>query len=61
MISQACATSVAAIHAAAASQQSRAAGARLVVTTDRTSNGPHLVYPRTTGPGRHRRQRELGA
>jgi acetyl-CoA acetyltransferase family protein len=51
MISQACATSVAAIHAAAASQQSSATGARLVVTTDRTSNGPHLVYPRTTGPG----------
>jgi len=51
MISQACATSVAAIHAAAASQQPRATGARLVVTTDRTSNGPHLVYPRTTGPG----------
>jgi acetyl-CoA acetyltransferase family protein len=51
MISQACATSVAAIHAAAASQQSSKTGARLVVTTDRTSNGPHLVYPRTTGPG----------
>jgi len=51
MISQACATSVAAIHAASASQQARATGARLVVTTDRTSNGPHLVYPRTAGPG----------
>jgi len=51
MISQACATSVAAIHAAAASQQASPAGARLVVTTDRTSNGPHLVYPRTSGPG----------
>jgi acetyl-CoA acetyltransferase len=51
MISQACATSVAAVHAAAASQQASGDGARLVVTTDRTSNGPHLVYPRTTGPG----------
>jgi acetyl-CoA acetyltransferase len=51
MISQACATSVAAVHAAAASQQGAATGARLVVTTDRTSNGPHLVYPRTNGPG----------
>ncbi len=47
MISQACATSVAALHAAAAS----GAGVRLVVTTDRTSNGPHLVYPRTGAPG----------
>lgn len=51
MISQACATSVAAIHAAAASQASRTSGARLVVTTDRTSNGPHLVYPRTAAAG----------
>jgi acetyl-CoA acetyltransferase len=51
MISQACATSVAAIHAAAAAQQGSSHGARLVVTTDRTSNGPHLVYPRTSGPG----------
>jgi acetyl-CoA C-acetyltransferase len=51
MISQACATSVAAIHAAAASQAGSETGARLVVTTDRTSNGPHLVYPRSSGPG----------
>jgi acetyl-CoA acetyltransferase family protein len=51
MVSQACATSVAAIHTAAASQQGQRDGLRLVVTTDRTSNGPHLVYPRTSGPG----------
>jgi acetyl-CoA acetyltransferase family protein len=51
MISQACATSVAAIHAAASSQDAATGGARLVVTTDRTSNGPHIVYPRGTGPG----------
>ncbi len=51
MISQACATSVAAIHAAAAAQDRSPSGARLVVTTDRTSNGPHLVYPRSSGPG----------
>jgi len=51
MVSQACATSVAAIHAAAASQQGQRDGSRLVITTDRTSNGPHLVYPRTSGPG----------
>ena len=51
MISQACATSVAAVHAAAASQQGSELGARLVVLADRTSNGPHLVYPSTSGPG----------
>ena len=51
MIAQACATSVAAIHLAAASQSGSSGGARLVVTTDRTSNGPHLVYPRTAAPG----------
>jgi acetyl-CoA C-acetyltransferase len=51
MIAQACATSIAAIHAAAASQTGSREGARLVVTTDRTSNGPHLVYPRTDAPG----------
>src|SRR5205085_12463677 len=47
MISQACATSVAAIHAAAASGP----GTKLVITTDRTSNGPHIVYPKTNAPG----------
>ncbi len=52
MIAQACATSVAALHAAATSQSvENGGGARLVVTTDRTSNGPHLVYPRSSGPG----------
>ena len=51
MIAQACATSVAAIHAAAASQTGSRDGVRLVVTTDRTSNGPHLVYPRSAAPG----------
>jgi acetyl-CoA C-acetyltransferase len=51
MIAQACATSVACVHAAAAAQSGEASGARLVITTDRTSNGPHLVYPRTSGPG----------
>ena len=47
MIAQACATSVAAIHAAAASGP----GTKLVITTDRTSNGPHIVYPKTNAPG----------
>jgi acetyl-CoA acetyltransferase len=46
MIMQACATSVACVHAAAA-----ASGTRLVVTTDRTSNGPHIVYPAVKSPG----------
>ena len=54
MLAQACATSVACVHWAAADQQGSGEGARLVVTTDRTSNGPHLVYPsaeaRRAGP-----------
>ena len=44
---QACATSVACVHAAAAGGD----GVRLVVVTDRTSNGPHVVYPRAGAPG----------
>lgn len=51
MIAQACATSVACLHAAAASQQLRGEGAGLVVTTDRTSNSPLLVYPRGGATG----------
>jgi acetyl-CoA C-acetyltransferase len=51
MVSQACATSVACLHVAAAEQQADGDEARLVVTTDRTSNGPYLVYPRPGGPG----------
>jgi acetyl-CoA C-acetyltransferase len=47
MIAQACATSVACLHAAASSD----VDVRLVVTTDRTSNGPLLVYPRSAAPG----------
>jgi acetyl-CoA acetyltransferase len=47
MLAQACATSVACIHWAAANGR----GLRLVVATDRTSNGPHLVYPRGAAPG----------
>ena len=46
-IMQACATSVACVHAAAAS----GAGTKLVVLTDRTSNGPHIVYPSAGAPG----------
>src|SRR5215813_9352196 len=47
LIMQACATSVACVHAAAGS----GAGVRLVVLTDRTSNGPHVVYPSAGAPG----------
>jgi acetyl-CoA C-acetyltransferase len=47
LIMQACATSVACVHAAAASRD----GVRLVVVTDRTSNGPHIVYPSAGAPG----------
>jgi acetyl-CoA acetyltransferase len=48
MISQACATSVAAIHAAAGTVES-GGGTQLVVTADRVSNGPSLSWP---APGR---------
>jgi acetyl-CoA C-acetyltransferase len=51
MVAQACATSVACVHVAAADQQGSSDGARLVVATDRTSNGPQLLYPRPTAPG----------
>jgi acetyl-CoA C-acetyltransferase len=51
MLGQACATSVACLNWAAATQQLEGDGARLVVVADRTSNGPHLVYPSTTAPG----------
>jgi acetyl-CoA C-acetyltransferase len=47
LIMQACATSVACVHAAAAGGD----GVRLVVVTDRTSNGPHVVYPASAAPG----------
>lgn len=50
MISEACATSVACLHAAASSVVA-GSGPQLVVATDRTSNGPHLVYPSGTQPG----------
>jgi acetyl-CoA C-acetyltransferase len=50
MIGQACATGVAALHVAAATVQGRG-GVELVVTTDRLSNGPNLVYPSGSAPG----------
>jgi acetyl-CoA C-acetyltransferase len=50
MVSQACATSVAALHAAAGSV-SGPADVQLVVAADRTSNGPQLAYPAPSRPG----------
>lgn len=50
MIAQACATSVAALVAAAGTVTA-GAGLQLVVVTDRTSNGPVLVYPNAAGVG----------
>lgn len=50
-IAQACATSVACLAAAAQSVSASGGGSQLVVTTDRTSNGPLLVYPRSQAMG----------
>lgn len=50
MVAQACATGVAALQAAATSVAT-SGGVSLVITTDRTSNGPNLFYPSTTAPG----------
>ena len=52
MISQACATSVACVGAAAANHEGSGDGrVTLVVATDRTSNGPVVAYPSPSGPG----------
>src|SRR5690606_38591922 len=50
-IAQACATSVACLVAAAHQVEGDADALPLVVTTDRTSNGPVLVHPRTRAMG----------
>jgi acetyl-CoA C-acetyltransferase len=50
MLSQACATSTVCVEAAAAGVD-KGEGLTLVVTTDRTSNGPVLLYPRPSGMG----------
>jgi len=50
-IAQACATSVACIVAAATAVEVDPRRGSLVVTADRTSNGPLLVYPRSKGAG----------
>ena len=50
-IGQACATGVRTVLTAAQEIQSGMSEAALVVTADRTSNGPHLYYPNPGGPG----------
>jgi acetyl-CoA acetyltransferase family protein len=50
ILSQACATSVASLDAAASTVR-RSGEVVLVVTTDRTSNGPTLTYPSSSSPG----------
>ena len=50
-IAQACATSVACVVSAALQIDAQAASRALVVTADRTSNGPLLAYPRPRAIG----------
>lgn len=50
-IAQACATAVACLAHAAAASQLGGGQTQLVVTADRTSNGPLLVYPRSASMG----------
>jgi acetyl-CoA C-acetyltransferase len=51
MLSQACATGVACLEAAAATVTLEPDAIVLAVTTDRTSNGPVLVHPNSSRPG----------
>lgn len=51
MIAQACATSVACLRTAASNVEAGQEGLTLVCLTDRTSNGPHLVFPTPSAPG----------
>lgn len=52
-VNQACATSARVIAGAAAevAMAGNDGSAILAITADRTSNGPHVVYPNPTGPG----------
>lgn len=51
IVSQACATGAAALAHAAAKLDAGDQDPILVVLADKTSNGPHLVYPNPLGPG----------
>ncbi len=50
-ISQACATSVRVLLTGAQEIETDNADTALLVTCDRTSNGPHIYYPNPRGPG----------
>ena len=51
MVSQACATSARVIAGAASELENGNNGKILCITADRTSNGPHILYPNPKGPG----------
>ena len=50
-LSQACATSARVLASAASSIQLGSARRVLAAAADRTSNGPHLIYPSSSSPG----------
>lgn len=50
-VSQACATGARSVLAAVQEIEAGMAEVALVTACDRTSNGPHVVYPSATGPG----------
>lgn len=50
-VSQACATGVRSVLAAAQEIECGMSQMALVTTCDRTSNGPHIAYPSPAGPG----------
>ena len=50
-INQACATGARTLAAACHEVESGLSGVTLILTTDRTSNGPHVYYPAPSGPG----------
>lgn len=51
MISQACATSARVISGAASELENGNKANILCITADKTSNGPHIIYPNPKGPG----------
>ncbi|HLA06117.1 MAG TPA: thiolase family protein [Anaerolineales bacterium] len=51
VFSQACATSARVIGSAAQTVETGSSDSILCITADRTSNGPHLLYPNPLGPG----------
>jgi acetyl-CoA acetyltransferase len=50
-INQACATGVRCLATAAQNLATNDASCALVITADKTSNGPHIYYPDPSGPG----------